>query len=256
MVKNQLYGSLKEAIIQFHAEVNNSLTNRERDKKDDKVVYISECTKEITKSMLPLANQFLFGGYIHVTGNDNGVEIDKKIYLVTIEFYYHECNGKDNEIENRITDYTMYHIPDSVYKKKGKSLTYKDKWRLKRFPVGSLHMHQCGIDITFEDNSESDRFRASILIREYKVDENEKSTVDIYPTHIYDELSFDIGIMGSPKLTIQWIDEAKGEIRELKGEPRINVFEYDSELKKKKESPDIRPWSFNKGNIIQDQTNI
>lgn len=69
-----------------------------------------------------------------------------------MEFYYHE----ENEAENQIQDPIVYH--------RNGRFPNRD---LPPFPMMTLHAHWSGFDITFEDSNK--RYRASALIREFAV---------------------------------------------------------------------------------------
>ena len=89
-----------------------------------------------------IAKASIYGGHFRV--ND-----DYNIYIHEIEFYFHS----ENESESTIHDWAMYHRNH-----KGINVDY--------FPVGSLHPHRSGIDVTFE---RKDSYRASFLIRKYRI---------------------------------------------------------------------------------------
>lgn len=96
-----------------------------------------------------LAPYFISGGYIRVNN-------DYQIYPTTVEFYFH------SEQDGGVKDYIVYHRNNN-----------KIKGDIPYFPFMSLHAHESGYDITFE-NSEK-KYRASVLIREYQVwDVNQK----------------------------------------------------------------------------------
>lgn len=126
------------------------------------------------------ARQILFGGYFEI-GDDT------TMYVTDIELYYHEEKGN-------IKDYVMYHILER-YKKTNDPLPY--------FDLGTLNLHQSGIDITFENPEQE--YRASFLIRGYKICRNGKKDIveDEHPTHIYDDL-FPYGFPVSKALNIVW----------------------------------------------------
>ena len=94
---------------------------------------------QLTQKFKEIAKAALYGGHFCV--ND-----DFCIYLHEIEFYYHS----ENEAESTIHDWAMYH--------RGSNIEY--------FPVGSLHPHKSGIDVTFERKGS---YRASFLIRKYRI---------------------------------------------------------------------------------------
>ena len=105
----------------------------------------NRCTseEELVKQFKELAKQFIYGGYIKV--NDT-----YRVYIRTVEFYYHDESDQPDAIKDPI----MYH-------------RNKPDMNVPYFPLMTLNAHQSGYDITFEN--EEQRFRASALIREYSV---------------------------------------------------------------------------------------
>ena len=82
-----------------------------------------------------IAAKLLYGGHFVVL--DGIGNVIRRVYLHTVEFYYHEER-------NVVKDYIVYHRnPDNPQKKPNP---------LPSFPIGSLHTHVSGVDITFEDN--------------------------------------------------------------------------------------------------------
>ena len=106
----------------------------------------------------PCAKEILLGGYFL---------IDKKyiIDLGSIELYYHEEEGE-------IKDYIMYHTNDHP----SKSRVFNLEGGYPYFEFGSFNLHQSGIDVTFEN--EDQKYRASFLIRSYRVLKNGESLKD------------------------------------------------------------------------------
>ena len=90
-----------------------------------------------------LAPYFLSGGYIKVRE-------DYRVYPTTIEFYFH------SEKEDGVKDPIVYHRNNN-----------KVKGKIPYFPIMTLHAHDSGYDITFEN--EKEQYRASVLIREYQI---------------------------------------------------------------------------------------
>lgn len=97
---------------------------------------------ELQSIFKELAPAFLYGGYIKVCE-------DYQVYIRTVEFYFH------SEKDSGIHDPIVYHR------------NQKDLETAPYFPLMSLHVHNSGIDITFE--SETGEYRASALIRSYEV---------------------------------------------------------------------------------------
>lgn len=217
MEKRQIEKSLDTAINSFHTEVND-------------FIEIKHSEGNLETPMKDLANQFLYGGYLHVTGLADGVPVNKMVFLNAIEFYYHECIRSGVHAASRIKDYGMYHIPDEADSPEPKTKPQKEEaaWRKRTFAKGSLHTHVSGIDITFEDSREKDRFRASILIREYIVVDNlnfDNIEVEPRPTFLYDELMMGTSILGYSSLSIKWVDTIGCPIFEFETQGRIGLKE-------------------------------
>ncbi len=181
-----------------------------------------------------LAKVFLYGGYLLINN-------ETKIYVHDIEFYYHEENG-------RISDPIVYH-----QNKNGKQIDY--------FPLGYLHQHISGIDITFE---KKDVYRASALIRAFDVVNRENIVLvknDKRSTFIYDYLSLVNDVFSTSTLSVKWVDQPVYIEDNLTGIPRQNVPAFDGEEKIKakkgeraigKYKLDIdRLWRFNRNTDIE-----
>lgn len=123
-----------------------------------------------------IARQLLNGGCFVV--RSNGAEY-RKVYLHTLEFYYHEEEGD-------LKDYIVYHRNKST-----KLLPY--------FKLGTLNAHQSGIDITFE--SEDGKYRASALVRAFEVN----GKVDTRSTYLYDQLFTDVPM----PFSVEWKSEKR-----------------------------------------------
>ena len=111
--------------------------------------YKGNDVEELTGKFKELAPYFLSGGYIKVRD-------EYRIYLTTVEFYFH--SEKDDGIKDPI-----------VYQRNGRMVLDNDMRapKLPYFPFMSLHAHDSGYDITFENDRE--QYRASALIRAYQV---------------------------------------------------------------------------------------
>ncbi len=238
---NHLQISLKAALSTFQSEAEQLLNSENRVKTKQKRTELLE------RQMKALAEQFLYGGYINIRGMNGAKSIDRKIYCTSIEFYYHECKEAQLDDASRITDYIMYHIKDITTTELPKD------WRDSVLIAGSLHAHKSGVDVTFEDSK--DRFRASILIREFVVIEDDKH-VHIAPekhsTFIIHELleGIPIHVQGKPMRT-QWIDLPLIAEVSIKCCARTGVPESElktengtSTLVKHKDSDDDRQWQF------------
>ncbi len=102
--------------------------------------------EDLDGKFMELAERFLYGGYLKI-GN-------VRIYLTTVEFYFHCEEGSDLKIEDPI----VYH--------QNKKAPEPEK-RYPYFPLMALHAHESGYDITFEN--EAMQYRASVLIREFAI---------------------------------------------------------------------------------------
>ena len=100
---------------------------------------------ELTNAFEKLAPYFLYGGYIRVRN-------EFKVYIRSVEFYFHSE-------EDGIYDPIVYH-------RNGHGLEH-----VPYFPTMTLHAHNSGFDITFENST--NKYRASALIRSYEVIDKE-----------------------------------------------------------------------------------
>ena len=188
-----------------------------------------------------LAEYFVLGGYFLVNN-------ERKVYLCDVEFYYHEEEGA-------VKDYIMYHRNNRY----GKNVI------LKYFEVGQLNAHESGVDITFE--CEAQKYRASMLIRGFKIKDPNPEKYDDLCTKKYDvrskyfyEALLNHGSIGDG-LKIEWVEnEGKSEYELAEPTFRQNVAEYDkdqnkiehiglnTEENKKCQGPKfkqcMRPWRF------------
>lgn len=200
--------------------------DEERDKKlKEKDGILSY--EDIAKCFEPCAKDILLKGYFLINGR-------YVIDLGCIELYYHEEEGD-------IKDPIMYHTNDTgSYSQffKGKELPY--------FKFGSFNLHEVGVDVTFEKEKdektgEEKKYRASFLIRSYRVFEitdrkeldnieeklkNHKEPLfDSHSKHIFDDM-FPNGVFigNDSEYKIEWIPCDKGgDINRCK---RQNVAEY------------------------------
>jgi hypothetical protein len=195
---------------------------------------INEVTNEIELQYLfeKLAPAFLYGGYIKVRE-------DYRVYIKTVEFYFHSENG------NGIHDPIVYH-------RNGRYLE-----EVPYFPLMFLHAHSSGFDITFE--SETGKYRASALIRSYEIKNKEgeyliwnKNTsmfakskeygYNTQSTYLYTLLN---GFALGSHNDIIW-EDAPRDLKKVTSKPRQNVFHYDENnggfIKTKKRCE--RKWSF------------
>ena len=191
---------------------------------------------ELTPQFELLARKLLCGGHFEVSCCGHLI---RRVYLHTIEFYYHEEYGP-------VKDYIVYHRNPE-----GKGII------LPPFCIGSLNAHQSGIDITFEDwrNGNNPQYRASALIRAVKVKEGYDesfrqfhisgkkglSEVDTRSTYVYEYL-----FMGAPvsDIRVQWIQDELTDAIPVPME-RLNVPLYDPDTHTKiAKTQDPRLWSY------------
>lgn len=182
----------------------------------------------VAKCFAPIAKYALLDGYLLVN----------KKYIIdfgAVELYYHEEDGN-------IKDHIMYHTNEHP----SKSKIYKLRDCFPYFKIGSINPHQSGIDITFEnDDNKEDKYRASFLIRSYRVLENEHdlNSMDIpfdsCSTHIFDDVFYEgISYDANNKTTIEWVEYHKDGSYNEKGCPRVNVSKYRLNNKNKYEKDD------------------
>lgn len=170
-----------------------------------------------------IAKAAIYGGYFRV--ND---EYD--IFIVEVEFYFHS----EDEKKSIIHDWAMYHRNN-----KGRTVEY--------FPVGSLHPHNSGVDVTFEKEGE---YRASFLIRKYEIVEKGKSKVYSQPSYLREDLFGYAGCIcrDKPKaVKIEWIEDNETSACEdysIEKNPRINVGAYEENGERKEGLFDNREWRF------------
>lgn len=211
-----------------------------------------------------LAQKMLYGGHFEVKNNKG---IVRKVYLHTIEFYYHEEAAIIDS--SKIDDYIVYHR--NPFPTSQNSVLRP----IPPFKIGSLNTHISGVDITFEDQSSEPKYRASILVRALQVIKgngtafmiiNEKDKdkyVEHRSTYLYNYLFMDSTVSGN-QLTISWEEEKNEDVRKH-GSPkiglRLNVWDYEPKVRKvidghyvlpqkqngknnTKAIPDNKPWAF------------
>lgn len=156
-------------------------------------------------------------------------ESDKRIEIIptSVELYYHEENGK-------VKDPIVYHKNPQ----KGASKPI--------FPLGILHNHVSGIDITFEHSINGKVCRASALIRAFRIEgENISESLELgngedvsASTKIYAALYSCFSIFEG--FSIEW-EDGKG-IKEIGStDVRKNVAMYDENNKKQPNTPGCTP---------------
>ena len=171
---------------------------------------------QLTEEFEEIAKAAIFGGHFCV--ND-----DYNIYIHEVEFYFHS----ENISESTIHDWAMYH--------RGNDVEY--------FPIGSLHPHNSGFDVTFEREAS---YRASFLIRKYQIGND----IIKSPTYLREDMIGYTGCILGDGPRISWIDEKEIDSTSiLSNAPRINLSAYDANGKllsdeQGKKLYDIRPWRF------------
>ena len=176
-----------------------------------------------------IAKDIIHGGCFEI----NGV---RRIYPLEIEFYYHE------EGENGLKDPVMYHTDDH----EGKQLDY--------YPLGSINCHLSGIDVTFEN--EEKQYRASFLVREYRVCEYEfgewveKKVREQRPTYLYEDMFMNIPVFDC--IDVKWVNVAPiNPAEDIFSKPRINVAEYERDNEGKFKKVEISEDEYNK--LLKDE---
>lgn len=194
----------------------------------------SSDVKELKKYFSELAPAFLYGGYINLNN-------EYRVYIKTVEFYFH------SETSDGVKDPIVYHRNGNGFE------------NMPYFPLMTLHAHNSGYDITFE--SETGKYRASALIREYEIKcndgkylkwnvgkrmfESDGYCFNTQSTYLYILLNgFSLGDANE----VKWVDEDNWRPMYLgiKDRPRKNVFKYEclnGEYKKTKQKCN-RMWGF------------
>lgn len=232
-----LQQSLLDAINVFQEEIR-TLLDREKSKygntpyKDLTTEEKQKVSGQFESPMETLAHYLFFGGYLQIQSSHDDERITKRLYLSKVEFYLHEC--ADSGI---IKDFGMYHIPELAKNREKGTENYK--FYSTPFPLGALHSHGSGIDITFDD--EKDQFRASALIRGYTVDEK----YDEHSTFVYDQLLMGASILGEG-LSIKWVEHVARPIRRIGNgsRARLNEKEIVDFQQKDTGRKDTRKWQF------------
>ena len=228
---------LKNEIAKFNLRENGEVD------KDDKNGKISKAFKLIAEMIL--------SGYFKVSKNNSDSYVT--VHPTCVEMYYHE----EGEGDDKIKDYIVYHRNSNDGKNK------KDI-----FPLGVLHNHVSGIDLTFERMGENNNpIRFSALIREFWVDkshkieeshenygeENIKAYTESNPekrsTYLYEALYSQYSVFDG--FSVQWVDgneDEKKEIRCVKN--RLNVAEY--EMKDNNDGKGPKPEKIKKDGISKE----
>lgn len=159
-----------------------------------------------------IAKAAIYGGYFRVNN-----EFD--IFIVELEFYFHS----ENESLSSVYDWAMYH--------RGQKVDY--------FPIGSLHPHNSGVDVTFENKG---KYRASFLIRQYEIEEK----VYVQPSYLREDLIGYTGCILGDGPKIDWVNVETMDSNDylVDENPRINLGAYDEKGKRIEGQFDNRNWRF------------
>ena len=183
-----------------------------------------------------IARTVLAGHFLVANGNHS-----VRVHPTCIEFYYHEeqCGG--------IKDYVVYHRNSTSLK--------------PIFPLGTLHNHVSGIDITFESGSSPGAaVRASVLIREFSVE----GMNDDRSTMLYDALYQQSSVFSG--IAVKWEDGERPV--DVVSSVRKNVALYDCKGNKvravaglaltenKEYAQDTRKWQFRRRLVDDAETNF
>ena len=195
--------SLKTLIAAF------SLTPEER------IQILKDEDHSMPDSFKRIAESILSGCFVVSSDGKD----DVRIYPTIVEFYYHE------EGDGGIKDPIVYH----------RNTLSSEK---NVIPIGILHNHVSGVDITFERNREK-VIRASVLIRAFSIEggiNNESMeafsiplTNNEHSTHLYAALFSQFSLFDG--FSIKWEDGK--EPAKIKEGQRTNVYRYDREINKK-----------------------
>lgn len=161
----------------------------------------------LTSAFVSIAKAAFYSGYFLVNETS-------KVYITEIEFYYHEDKGL---IKDNVKYHRNYGTEEFPY-----------------FPLGSLHPHKSGVDLTFENQEKG--FRASFLIRGYKILDkagnllySNKDGKQTRPTYLWDDLFGEASFLTGNQISLRWIDESNLNNEELlPPQTRINVNDAGS----------------------------
>ena len=183
--------------------------------------------EELTEAFAKLAPHFIYGGYIKV--NDT-----YRVYIRSVEFYYHDESNKPDAIKDAIM-YHRNHTSDEI----------EEPYEEPYLPLMSIYMHSSGYDITFENREQE--YRASALIREYSIyDIEQKEFISLTSKGaLRDErvsyLKYYLnGFSLEGKPSIVWIDDEHYPQKQLLQCARIRTYI----IKDGEKSEDRRQWRF------------
>lgn len=190
------------------------------DKERNQKIGNSWNAEAVKQCFMPCAKEILCNGYFLINGNNVKYIID----IGAIELYYHEEEGN-------IEDYIMYHTNAHPYKSRMSEFAKGYPY----FKLGTFNLHQSGLDVTFENPN--NKYRASFLIRSYRLLEtkdgkyplHDNTKYDHCSTHIFDDMFYEGISLSDTK--IEWRIGDKGKEMD---EPifRVNVPMYLEKDKK------------------------
>lgn len=230
--------NLKEVLRDFSLEKNKQRRNLDNSNQLTTLENPPAEFKNVAKAIL--------SGHFRVQNSSNESE-RVEVYPTCVEIYYHE------EQANGVKDPIVYHRNRET--KSGKNTP-------PVFPLGVLHNHVSGIDITFESEANSKNkyvtgiVRASALIREFsvKIWKTEKGKItekviekEDRSTYIYEYLFGQFSIFDGG-FTIKWVDGEECNLAEPTYRKNVVVYEPDGADYKKSEPyrQDLRRWQFRK----------
>lgn len=214
--------NLKDVLKDFSLENNEQRRNLS---KNDQLTALVEPPAEFQNVAKAIMN-----GHFFIQNNSTSEYFE--VHPTCVEIYYHE------EQDNGVKDPIVYHRNRKT-KSSGES-------NQPVFPLGVLHNHVSGIDITFESEADScnkyvtDIVRASALIREFMVKDKDGNIikavkngkevdVEDRSTYLYQTLFGQFSIFDG--FTIKWVDGEKDfDDIKLRCNPRKNVMEYGKPL--------------------------
>lgn len=170
--------------------------------------------KDLDCQFKGIAESLFFGGYF-LCGED-------RIFPKELEFYYNEEGTNDSTL---IKDPVMFHTIDRT---EDKSLPY--------FTLGQLHVHDWGVDLTFENSDEL--YRASVLIKSFVIAHNDE--VPVYEHNnvqsskkLCDYIRYDLNAFGQDDKSVKWVDSPHTINDRKMDDPknRINVAKAPSSLR-------------------------
>lgn len=239
-------------------EINDSLRNSLK----NKLVEENLCEANDSSNVFEEIARSILSGHFLVQKNNSNSFVE--VYPTCIEIYCHE------EQNDGVKDYIVYHRNTKSCEK-------------SVFPLGVLHNHQSGIDITFEkDRGEKlKQLRLSALVREFQIRDSRKNNekyehFDNYkrkneyrnydvisgPIALYDALYSSFSIFDGG-FSVKWIDGIMIDNDKIETSERVNVALFKKKDgkeekaiwkeckkcdKRKKDSdkycPDMRKWQF------------